>query len=247
MQLDADLMDEIADMSDRLRPSETLLVLDSMTGQEAVNVAQAFGERLQLTGLVLTKVDGDARGGAALSVRAVTGLPIKFLGVGEKTSALEPFQPDRLAGRILGMGDVLSLIERAEAVVDQADAARMEKRLRDGRFDFEDFLSQLAQVKKMGPLQEILGMIPGLGALKRQLPAEVDDGQLRRVEAIVLSMTPGERRNPKLLNGSRKRRIASGSGTTVQDVNQLIRQFRQMQDMMKQLSRQRVPRGMFGQ
>jgi signal recognition particle subunit SRP54 len=248
LQIDDELMDEIAEIGRRVEPSETLLVIDAMTGQEAVAVAEAFHSRLALTGLVLTKIDGDARGGAALSVRAVTGVPIKYLGTGEKLSALEPFHPDRLVGRILGMGDVLTLIERAEATLDAEVAARMEKRLRRGELDLEDFLAQLKQLRKMGPLQELLGMIPGLRAMQRQLPAdvEIDERQLKRVEAIVLSMTPRERRNPKLLNGSRKRRIAAGSGTSVQDVNQLVRQFRDMQRMMKQLSRGRAPRGLIG-
>jgi signal recognition particle subunit SRP54 len=217
-----------------------------MTGQEAVNVARTFHERVQLTGLVLTKVDGDSRGGAALSARAVTGVPIKFLGVGEKPAALEPFQPDRLASRILGMGDVLTLIERAEAAITEEDARKMEKKLRTGSFDLEDFLNQLRQLRRIGPMREILGMIPGLGAIQRQLPAEIDESQVRRVEAIVLSMTRQERRNPKILNASRKRRIAAGSGTTVQDVNALVRQFEQMQRLMKQMSGSRMPRGLFG-
>ena len=246
LQIDADLMDELAAIAARTRPSETLLVVDAMTGQEAVNVARTFHERIQLTGLVLTKVDGDARGGAALSARAVTGIPIKFLGVGEKPAALEPFQPDRLASRILGMGDVLTLIERAEAAISEDDARKMEKKLRTGSFDLEDFLNQLRQLRRIGPMREILGMIPGLGAMQRQLPAEIDESQVRRVEAIVLSMTRQERRNPKILNASRKRRIAAGSGTTVQDVNALVRQFEQMQRLMKQMSGGRMPRGLFG-
>lgn len=246
LQIDADLMDELAAIASRTRPSETLLVVDAMTGQEAVNVARTFHERIQLTGLVLTKVDGDARGGAALSARAVTGIPIKFLGVGEKPAALEPFQPDRLASRILGMGDVLTLIERAEAAISEDDARKMEKKLRTGSFDLEDFLNQLRQLRRIGPMREILGMIPGLGAMQRQLPAEIDESQVRRVEAIVLSMTRQERRNPKILNASRKRRIAAGSGTTVQDVNALVRQFEQMQRLMKQMSGGRMPRGLFG-
>jgi signal recognition particle subunit SRP54 len=246
LQIDDELMAEIAEVARRVRPSETLLVADAMTGQEAVNVAQAFHERLQLTGLVLTKVDGDARGGAALSIRAVTGVPIKLLGVGEKSSALEPFEPERLAGRILGMGDLLSLIERAEAAIDAEDAARLEKKLREGKLDLQDFLSQLQQLRRMGPLQEILGMVPGFGQLKRQLPAEIDGRELARVEAIIQSMTPLERRRPEVLNASRKRRVAAGSGTSVQEVNQLLRQFQQMQSMMKHLSRGRMPRGLFG-
>jgi signal recognition particle subunit SRP54 len=196
----------------------------------------------------MTKIDGDARGGAALSVRAVTGVPIKLLGTGEKAGALEPFHPDRLVGRILGMGDVLTLIEKAEATLDVEVAERMEKKLRRGQLDLEDFLAQLKQLRKMGPLQDLLAMIPGLRGLQKQLPqgVDIDERQLRRVEAIVLSMTPRERRNPKLLNGSRKRRIAAGSGTTVQDVNQLVNQFRDMQRMLKQFSRGRPPRSLIG-
>jgi signal recognition particle subunit SRP54 len=246
LQIDQELMDELAEIARRTRPSETLLVADAMTGQEAVNVAVAFHERLALTGLVLTKVDGDARGGAALSMRAVTGIPIKFLGVGEKIAALEPFDPERLAGRILGMGDVLSLIERAEATMDTGEAERIEKRLRAGKLDLQDFLGQLQQLRKMGPLHELLAMIPGMGALTRQLPDEIDPRDLRRVEAILQSMTPSERRKPQILNASRKRRVASGSGTTVQDVNRLLRQFQQMEKMMQQLSRGTPPRGLAG-
>lgn len=244
MQIDDELMAEIAEIAARVKPSETLLVVDSMTGQEAVNVARAFHERLTLTGLVLTKVDGDARGGAALSARAVTGVPIKLLGVGEKPANLETFQPDRLASRILGMGDVLSLIERAEATISAEDARSMERKLHSGSFDLDDFLTQLRQLRRMGSLREIVGMIPGLGGLQRRLPADLDESQVKRVEAIVLSMTRQERRNPKILNASRRRRIASGSGTTVQDVNALVRQFGQMQRMMKQLSTGRAPRGL---
>jgi signal recognition particle subunit SRP54 len=246
LQIDTELMDEIQRISDRVKPSETLLVADAMTGQEAVNVAEAFHERLELTGLVLTKVDGDARGGAALSMRAVTGVPIKYLGVGEKSAALEVFEPSRLAGRILGMGDVLSLIERAQETIDVEQTAGLDNKLREGRLDLQDFLNQLRQLRRMGPLQEILGMIPGLGQLRRQLPVEIDEKDIRRIEAIILSMTPEERRRPQILDGSRKRRIAAGSGTTVQDVNQLVKQFRQMQQMMKQLAQGRMPRGIAG-
>ena len=246
LQIDADLMAELADIAGRVRPSETLLVADAMTGQEAVHVAEAFHERLALTGLVLTKVDGDARGGAAVSMRAVTGVPIKFLGVGEKAGALEPFQPERLAGRILGMGDVLSLIERAEEAMDREETARLESRLREGELDLQDFLGQLRQLRRMGPLQDILGMIPGLGKLRRQTPLDLDEHHVKRVEAIILSMTPGERRRPKVLNASRRRRIAAGSGTSVQEVNQLVRQFQQMQQLMRQMSRGRMPRGFPG-
>jgi signal recognition particle subunit SRP54 len=217
------------------KPQEILLVADSMTGQEAVNVARGFHERVGLTGLILTKVDGDARGGAAISMRAVTNVPIKYLGAGEKLDALEVFHPDRMASRILGMGDMLSLIEKAGETVDRDEAERMGRRLVKGEFNLEDFLKQLQQLKKMGPLQQILEMIPGANKLGRDLAPEVTDKQLRVIEAIISSMTARERRDPKLLNGSRKRRIARGSGTNVQEVNDLLNQFRQMQRMMKQL------------
>jgi signal recognition particle subunit SRP54 len=238
LQIDEEMMAELVAIRDRVHPVEILLVADSMTGQEAVNIAQGFHERVGLTGLILTKVDGDARGGAAISMRAVTGVPIKFLGTGEKTGALEAFYPDRLASRILGMGDVLSLIERAETAFDETQAAEMEEKLRKGDFDLEDFLEQLRQVRKMGPLEEILGMIPGLGkALKgADLDQQEAEKSLKYVEAIILSMTPQERRNPRVLNASRKRRIAAGSGTEVQQINQLLNQHRQMQKMVKRLS-----------
>jgi len=242
MQLDDELMAEIVEISRRVAPTETLLVADAMTGQEAVNVASAFHERLALTGLVLTKVDGDARGGAALSMRAVTGVPIKFLGVGEKPAALEVFEPERLAGKILGRGDLQTLLERAEAEMDAGETQRMAQSMRKGRFTFEDFLTQLRQVQRMGSMRDILGMLPGVGRAMRQSGAEIDEGAVRRVEAIILSMTPQERRHPKLLNAGRKRRIARGSGTSVQDVNQLLRQFLQMQTLMQQVARGNIPR-----
>ena len=244
LQIDEALMDELVEIARRVQPTETLLVADAMTGQEAVNVAQAFHARLALTGLVLTKVDGDARGGAALSIRAVTGVPIKFLGAGEKANALEPFEPERLAGRILGMGDIQTLLERAQSTIDEDEAARLEKKLCKGTVDLQDFLGQLQQIQRMGPIQEILGLIPGFGKLTKQLPVDLDPRDLKRVEAIILSMTPQERRKPKILNASRKRRIASGSGTRVQDVNQLLQQFDQMQRMLKQFSGGRLPRGL---
>ncbi len=245
LQIDAGMMSELVAVKKATAPVETLLVADAMTGQEAVNIAGGFHERIGLTGLILTKVDGDARGGAAISMRAVTGVPIKFLGAGEKTDALEPFYPDRLASRILGMGDVLTLIERVEAVFDEEQTERLERKLREAAFDLEDFLEQLRQVKKMGPVGQILDMVPGLGRLAQDVSSDVADQQLRRVEAIVLSMTPNERRAPRILNGSRKRRIARGSGTTVQEVNALLQQFRQMQRMMKQLGKgKRGARGM---
>jgi signal recognition particle subunit SRP54 len=237
LQIDSEMMAELEEVKKGTRPVETLLVADAMTGQEAVNIASGFHERIGLTGLILTKVDGDARGGAAISMRAVTGVPIKFLGVGEKTDGLEPFHPDRLASRILGMGDVLTLIERAEAAFDEGQAEQLERKLREASFDLEDFLDQLRQVKKMGPVGQILDMVPGLGRLAHGVSSDQADQQLKRVEAIVLSMTPGERRSPRILNGSRKRRIARGSGTTVQEVNALLNQFRQMQRMMRQLGK----------
>jgi signal recognition particle subunit SRP54 len=237
LQIDASMMAELEAIKKSTRPVETLLVADAMTGQEAVNIAEGFHERIGLTGMILTKVDGDARGGAAISMRAVTGVPIKFLATGEKTDALEAFHPDRLASRILGMGDVLTLIERAETAFDQDQAERLERKLREASFDLEDFLEQLRQVRSMGPVGQILDMVPGFGRVAQSVSPEDADRQLKRVEAIVLSMTPNERRSPRILNGSRKRRVARGSGTSVQDVNALLNQFRQMQRMMKQLGK----------
>jgi len=237
LQIDQEMMAELEAVKRAVKPVETLLVADAMTGQEAVNVAAGFHEHVGLTGLVLTKVDGDARGGAAISMRAVTGIPIKFLGTGEKTDALEVFHPDRLASRILGMGDVLTLIERAEAAFDQEQAERLERKLREASFDLEDFLEQLQQVRNMGPLSQILDLVPGMGKLVQDVSPEVTDRQFKRIEAMILSMTPEERRNPRILNASRKKRIARGSGTTVQELNALLKQFRQMQRMMKQLGK----------
>jgi len=235
LQVDERMMAEVEQIRQVTEPREVLLIVDAMTGQEAVNVAEAFHQHVPLTGLILTKVDGDARGGAALSIRAVTGVPIKFMGVGEKTSDLEPFYPDRLASRILGMGDVLTLIERAEASFSEEQARKMEAKLRTASFTFEDFMEQLRTIKKMGPLGELLGMIPGMQQVSAQLPSDVTEKGLVVTEAIISSMTREERRNPKIINASRKRRIASGSGTSVQQVNQLLRQFLQMQTMMKQM------------
>lgn len=239
LHVDETMMAEVKAISEIVQPTETLLVLDAMTGQDAVNAANAFNETLPLTGVVLTKLDGDARGGAILSVRAVTGVPVKFVGLGEKLDALEVFHPDRMAGRILGMGDVLSLIEKAEQNFDMQQAAAMEAKVREGRFDLEDFLNQMQEIKKMGPLENILGMLPGMDKVMRNAPKEkmgVDEKQMARVEAIILSMTPAERRKPDIINGSRKRRIAAGSGVGVQDVNRLLGQFRDMQKMMKQMT-----------
>jgi len=212
-------------------------VADAMTGQDAVRVAEEFHRAVPLTGLILTKVDGDARGGAAISIREVTGVPIKFLATGERTDALEPFYPDRLASRILGMGDVMSLIEKAERSYDKERAAELEKKLRNASFNLEDFQEQFRQLQAMGPLTQILDMIPGFGAVSKELAATDTDREMRRIEAMINSMTVEERRDPQVINGSRKRRIARGSGTTVQDVNALLQQFRQAQKMMKALSR----------
>lgn len=236
LAIDDQMMTELEAIKQIAQPREILLVADAMTGQDAVRTAEEFHRRVNVTGLILTKVDGDARGGAAISIRSVTGVPIKFLGVGEKTDALEVFHPERLATRILGMGDVLTLIEKAEANFDQEQAAKSAEKMLSARFDMEDFLQQLQQVKKLGPLTGLLDMIPGLGGMKKQIDPHEAEQSMKRIEAIINSMTITERRQPAILNGSRKRRIAAGSGTQVQDINQLIRQFREMQRMMKQLS-----------
>ncbi len=242
LHVDEPMMDELVRISGALTPVETLLVVDAMTGQEAVRVAEAFHLRLPLTGLVLTKMDGDARGGAALSIRSVTGLPIAFIGTGERIDALETFHPDRLAQRILGMGDILSLVERVQQNVDQEEAERVAQRLMESRFTLEDFRSQLAQVKKMGPIGQLIGMIPGAGHLAGEAQQAVDDGQLRRIEAIIDSMTPAERRRPEIIKASRRRRIAAGSGTTTADVNRVMKQFGEMQRLMRQLGGGRLSR-----
>jgi signal recognition particle subunit SRP54 len=236
LHIDDEMMHELEQVKARTSPKEVLLVVDAMTGQDAVRVADEFNQRVGLTGLILTKVDGDARGGAAISVRSVTGVPIKYLGVGEKTDALELFHPDRLASRILGMGDVLTAIEKAQEVVDQEQALRMGKKLVKGEFDLEDFLEQLQQIKKMGPVSQLLDMLPGMSRLTQDLAPDVTDQQMKMIEAIINSMTREERRNPRIINASRKRRISRGSGTTVMEVNELLNQFRQMQRMMKQLT-----------
>ncbi|MEK6720628.1 MAG: signal recognition particle protein [Chloroflexota bacterium] len=236
LSVDEGLMAEIAALNAAVAPVETLLVVDAMAGQEAVGVAEAFAAAVPVTGLVLTKIDGDARGGAALSISAVTGLPVKFLGTGEKTDALEAFHPDRLAGRILGMGDILTLVERAQEVVDTTQAAKLEEKLRKAQFTLEDFLEQLQQVQKMGPLGQLMGMIPGMGGMAREAEAAVDRGDLRRIEAIIRSMTTRERRDPTILTAARRRRIATGSGTTLPDVNRLVKQFSEMQKVMKQFA-----------
>jgi signal recognition particle subunit SRP54 len=245
LSLDEALMAEIAAVDRAVQPVETLLVVDAMTGQEAVGVAQAFAAAVPVTGLVLTKIDGDARGGAALSIATVTGIGVKFLGTGEKTDALEVFHPDRLAGRILGMGDVLTLVERAQETVDVDQARRMEEKLRKAEFTLEDFLEQLQQVQKMGPIGQLVSMVPGMGDMAKDAQAAVDRGDLRRTEAIIRSMTIRERRDPAILTGSRRRRIATGSGTSLTDVNRLVKQFTEMQRMMKQLAGGRG-RGLLG-
>lgn len=239
LHIDEAMMDEAAEIRRELKPHEVLLAVDAMTGQDAVRAAAEFHAKVGLTGLILTKMDGDARGGAALSIKSVTGVPIKFIGTGEKTDAFEAFYPDRLSSRILGMGDMLTLIERADRTIDAERAKKLEKKVRHATLDFEDFLEQLKQMQKMGPLSQLIEMIPGLSTIARRTPTEVDENQLKKVEAIILSMTPKERRNPDLIDGSRRRRIARGSGTTPQDVNQLLNQFRQTQKLMKQMARGR--------
>ncbi len=236
LHVDDELMAELVRVKQAVRPHEVLLVLDAMTGQDAVALAEGFAGRVGIDGVILTKLDGDARGGAALSVRAVTGVPIKFAGVGERLEALEPFHPDRMASRILGMGDVLSLIEKAQAAADAEQIRAMEERLRTARFTLEDFLDQLRQVRKLGPLEQVLGMLPGGGPLKQVQGMALDPKALDRVEAIINSMTPQERRNPDLIDGSRRRRIARGSGTQVQDVNRLLRQYQELRQLLKRLS-----------
>ncbi len=246
LQIDEAMMQEVEQIKARVRPAEVLLVADAMTGQEAVNIADTFNKRVGLTGLILTKVDGDARGGAAISMRAVTQVPIKFLATGEKVDALEPFHPDRLASRILGMGDVLTLIEKAQQQFDEQQALDAAEKLFNARFDLEDFLAQLRMVRKMGPLGELLNLLPGMREVTRQLSPDVTERQFKRIEAMICSMTPAERHNPDMLNASRKRRIAAGSGTTVQELNQLLRNFREAQKMMKQLSTNPRMRTMLG-
>ena len=235
LHIDEELMEELVKIKDATSPSEILLTIDAMLGQDAVNVAKTFNELLDITGVVLTKMDGDTRGGAALSVKYITGKPIKFVGTGEKMDAIELFHPDRVASRILGMGDILSLIEKAEAAFDEKNAKELEKKMREQTFSLEDFLVQMRQLKKMGNLEQLLGMMPGVnaGALKN---AQVDENQMAKIEAMILSMTKEERLKPELINGSRRKRIANGSGTTVEDVNKLLKQFDQMKKMMKQFS-----------
>ncbi len=244
LHIDDELMQELEDAKAVAQPHETLLVVDAMTGQDAVNAAQEFNDRVGLSGLVMTKMDGDARGGAALSVTRVTGVPIKFMGVGERSDGLEAFHPDRLASRILAMGDVLTLIEKAQEAVDEKQAKELERKFRQATFDLEDFLEQIQSVKKMGSLSQIMEMIPGMSNMSRKMPADFDDDQIKRVEAIIRSMTLEERRRPDILNGSRRRRIARGSGTTPQDINRLMNQFKQTQKLMRQFSRTRNPKSL---
>jgi signal recognition particle subunit SRP54 len=241
LHIDDELMDELAKIRKRTKPHDVLLVLDAMTGQDAVGVAEAFSEAAEFDGVVMTKLDGDARGGAALSVKAVTGKPILYASTGEKLEDFERFHPDRMAGRILGMGDVLSLIEKAEKQVDADEAMGLQEKMRRDQFTLEDFLGQMKQVRKMGPMGNLIGMMPGMGALKGLKDVDVDEGDLDRVEAIILSMTPQERRQPELINGSRRKRIAAGAGVKVQHVNQLVKQFDSVRKLMKRMASGKMP------
>src|SRR5438876_1858564 len=238
LNIDERMMQEVMSIRSRVQPREVLLVADAMTGQEAVRVADDFNKAVSLTGMILTKMDGDARGGAALSIRSVTGVPIKFMGVGEKTDALEPFYPDRLASRILGMGDVLSLIERAQEAIDEEEALKAQAKLQEGKFDLEDLLNAMRQLKRMGPLRQVMEMLPGMNKLTQmpEMEEALEGDSLKYIEAIILSMTREERRSPDIINGSRRRRIARGSGTTVQELNQLLEQFSEMRTMIRQMS-----------
>ncbi|MBA7637226.1 Signal recognition particle protein [subsurface metagenome] len=243
---DEEMMKELAEVRKTLHPAEVLLVVDAMTGQDAVRSAEDFHARVNLTGLILTKMDGDARGGAALSIRWVSGVPIKFIGVGEKVETLESFYPDRLASRLMGMGDVLTFIEKAEAAFDESQAEELKRKVEKASFDLEDFLSQLRTVKQMGPVGQLLDMLPGVSRLAAKLPEGMEEKQLQKVEAMILSMTAGERRNPGIIGGSRRRRIARGSGVQPHDVNQLLNQFHQMQKLMKMGVKGKLPRNMMG-
>ncbi len=249
LHIDEEMMKELAEVKKALHPAEVLLVVDAMTGQDAVRSAEDFHSRVSLSGLILTKMDGDARGGAALSIRWVSGVPIKFIGIGEKADALEPFYPDRLASRILGMGDVLTFIEKAETAFDQRQAEELKKKVETSGFDLNDFLSQLQTVKNMGPVGQLLDMLPGVSKLAARLPEGTEEKQLKKVEAMILSMTPQERKSPAIIGGSRRRRIARGSGVQPHDVNQLLNQFQQMQKLMKMGVKGKLPKnlmGMFG-
>jgi len=241
LHIDEPLMEELTIIRDEVKPSEILLVVDAMTGQDAVRVASEFNARLSLTGLILTKMDGDARGGAVFSIKYVTGLPVKFIGIGEKTNALEPFYPDRLASRILGMGDVLTLIEKAEKAFDVEQAKKLQKKIRASEYTLDDFLEQLRQFKKMGPLEQIMDMMPGFSKVSSQLKDGAGEKQIKKIEAMILSMTPLERQNPDIISGSRKLRIAGGCGMTTRDVNQLLNQFTQLKKLTKSLSKGKIP------
>ena len=246
LHIDEEMMAELEQVKKALKPDEVLLVVDAMTGQDAVRVAEEFHTRVDVTGLVLTKMDGDARGGAALSIRWVSGVPIKFIGIGEKADAFEPYYPDRLASRILGMGDVLTFIEKAEKTLDEKKALELQKKVKTASFNLEDFLEQLKAIKKMGPIAQLADMLPGMSKIANQLPDGAQEAQLKKVEAIVLSMTPRERQNPSIIGGSRRRRIANGSGTRTHDVNQLLNQFAQMQKLMKMGAKGKLPRNIMG-
>ncbi|MFW5787079.1 MAG: signal recognition particle protein, partial [Halanaerobiales bacterium] len=241
LHVDEKMMEELSAIKENVNPHEILLVVDAMTGQDAVNVAEKFDDVLGIDGISLTKLDGDARGGAALSIKAVTGKPIKFAGTGEKLADLEPFHPDRMSSRILGMGDMLSLIEKAEKSIDEEKAKKLEEKIRQNEFTLEDFLDQMDQVRNMGPLDQVLGMIPGMSGAKQLKNLQVDEKQLDHIEAIINSMTPEERRDPDILNASRRKRIARGSGTKIQEVNRLLKQFRQTKKMMKQFDKGKQP------
>lgn len=246
LAVDEEMMDEIGRIKDAIEPNEILFVVDAMTGQDAVNTAEAFNAKLNFDGVVLTKLDGDTRGGAALSIRKQVDKPIKFVGTGEKMDALDVFHPDRMATRILGMGDIVSLVEKAQETIDEEEAKRLQKKFKKNQFDFEDFLGQIKQIKKMGNLKDLMGMIPGMGKAMKNV--DIEDDALKHTEAMILSMTPSERRNPGLLDAKRRKRIANGSGTTVSDVNQLVKQLQQMQKMMKQFNKMnkkgKVPKNM---
>ena len=243
LHINEELMKELADIKKELNPTEILLVVDSMTGQDAVTVAQTFNEKLDITGVILTKLDGDTRGGAALSIKAITNKPIKFSGIGEKIGDLEPFYPDRIANRILGMGDVLTLIEKAQEAVSEEEAKKLEKAFKENSFTFEDYLAQIENMKKMGNLKDVISMIPGLSSKLKNV--DIDENQIKRNKAIIQSMTPKERRNPELIKSSQRKRIAEGSGTTIQDVNTLLRQFEQTKEMMKMMKNKKGIRGLF--
>jgi len=246
LHIDEEMMAELEQVRKVLKPDEVMLVVDAMTGQDAVRVAEDFHSRVSLTGLILTKMDGDARGGAALSIRWVSGVPIKFIGIGEKVDAFEPFYPDRLASRILGMGDVLTFIEKAEQTLDEKKALELQKKVKTASFNLEDFLEQLSAIKKMGPIAQLADMLPGMSRIAGQLPDGAQEEQLKKVEAMIQSMTPYERQNPNIIGGSRRRRIAQGSGTRTSDVNQLLSQFQQMQKLMKMGVKGKLPRSIMG-